>query len=214
MRIPPESLRLLSELDAATLYEASGLRSMVDPQIRPMWPGARICGVAMTVNCPSGDNLMLHHAVAQAKPGVVLVANAERCQSAGAWGEVLTVAAQARGITGLVLDGAVRDIEAIAARSFPVFARGLAIGACKKEKFGKLDEPVDLGGVTVRSGDVVAGTADGLVVLAQESIEVVLQAAIARRHREQEIFRQLATGKTTIEILGLPRLRVEEQANE
>jgi 4-hydroxy-4-methyl-2-oxoglutarate aldolase len=214
MRIPPESLRLLSELDAATLYEASGLQGMVDPQIRPMWPGARICGVAMTVSCPSRDNLMLHHAVAQAKPGVVLVANAERCQSAGAWGEVLTVAAQARGITGLVLDGAVRDIEAIAARSFPVFARGLAIGACKKEKFSKLDEPVDLGGVTVRSGDVVVGTADGLVVLAQESIEVVLQAAIARRHREQEIFRQLATGKTTIEILGLPRPGVEEQANE
>ena len=102
-----------------------------------------------------------------------------------------------------------RDVEAIAARSFPVFARGLAIGACKKEKFGKLNEPVYLGGVTVRPGDVIVGTADGLVVLAQESVEAVLNAAIARRDREKEIFQQLAAGKTTVEILGLPRLDSE-----
>ena len=148
---------MLSEFDAATLYEASGLQGMVDPQIRPMWPGARICGVAMTVSCPSRDNLMLHQAVVHAEPGVVLVANAERYQSAGAWGEVLTAAAQARGITGLVLDGAVRDIEAIAVRSFPVFARDWRL-CVQEEKFGKLNEPVDLGGVTVRPGDVIVGT--------------------------------------------------------
>jgi 4-hydroxy-4-methyl-2-oxoglutarate aldolase len=214
MNISPETLRRLSEFDAATLYEASGLKGMVDPQVRPMWPGAHICGPAMTVSCPPRDNLMLHQAVAHAEPGVVLVANVECYQLAGAWGEVLTVAAQARGIAGLVIDGAVRDVEAIAARSFPVFARGLAIGACKKEKFGKLNEPVYLGGVSVRPGDVIVGTADGLVVLAQESVEAVLQAAIARRDREQEIFQQLAAGKTTVEILGLPRLRLGGQSGE
>ncbi len=136
----------------------------------------------------------------------MLVANAQRYQYAGAWGEVLTVAAQARGIAGLVIDGAVRDIEAIFERRFPVFSRGLAIGACKKEKIGTMNEPVDLGGVTVRSGDVVVGTADGVVVLAQASVEQVLRAAVARRNREREIFKQLAAGKTTIEILGLPGL--------
>jgi len=144
----------------------------------------------------------------------VLVANAERYPYAGAWGEVLTVAAQARGIAGLVIDGAVRDIEAIAARSFPIFARGLAIGACRKEQFGELNEPVDLGGVTVRPGDVIAGTADGLVVLAEASVEAVLQAAIARRDREKEIFRQLAAGETTVKILGLPRMRLAGQSSE
>jgi 4-hydroxy-4-methyl-2-oxoglutarate aldolase len=214
MRISPECIRLLSEFDAATLYEASGLQGMVDPGIRPMWPGARVCGPAMTVSCPPRDNLMLHHAVALAEPGVVLVANAERYTHAGAWGEVLTAAAQARGIAGLVIDGAVRDIEAVAARCFPIFSRGLAIGACKKEKFGKLNEPVDLGGVTVRSGDVVVGGGDGLVVLAQESLESVLEAAILRRDREREIFRQLAAGMTTVEILGLPRPRPAGRSGE
>jgi 4-hydroxy-4-methyl-2-oxoglutarate aldolase len=205
MTISPELIRQLSEFDAATLYEAAGQRGMVDPAIRPMWNGAHVCGPAITVSCPARDNLMLHHAVALAPPGSVLVANAERYQYAGAWGEVLSVAAQARGFAGLVIDGAVRDIEAITVRRFPVFSRGLAIGACKKEQIGTLNEPIDIGGVTVRSGDIVVGAGDGVVILDSQTIEQVLQAAIARRERESEIFRQLSQGKTTIEILNLPR---------
>lgn len=205
MTISSETLRQLSEFDAATLYEAAGQRGMVDPAIRPMWIGAHVCGPAITVSCPPRDNLMLHHAVALATQGSVLVATAERYQLAGAWGEVLSVAAQARGIAGLVIDGAVRDIEAITQRRFPVFSRGLAIGACKKEKIGTLNEPIDLGGVTVRFGDIVVGTGDGVVILDHQTIEQVLQAAIARRDRESEIFSQLNQGKTTIEILNLPR---------
>jgi 4-hydroxy-4-methyl-2-oxoglutarate aldolase len=204
MKISSDVLHRLSDFDAATLYEAAGQQGMVDPAIKPMWPGAHLCGVALTLSCPARDNLMLHHAVALAEPASVLVANAQRYLYAGAWGEVLTVAAQARGIAGLVIDGAVRDIEAVSQRRFHVFSRGLAIGACKKEKFGTIGDPVDLGGITVRSGDVVVGTADGVVVLAQESVEQVLQAAEARRDREREVFRQLQSGKTTIEILGLP----------
>jgi len=205
MTITPEVIRQIAEFDAATLYEAAGQRGMADPAIKPMWEGAKICGPAVTVSCPPRDNLMLHHAVALAAPGSVLVATAERYQYAGAWGEVLSVAAQARGIAGLVIDGAVRDIEAIMERRFPVFSRGLAIGACKKEQIGTLQEPIDLGGVTVRSGDIVVGTGDGVVILDSRSIEQVLRDAIARRERESEIFRQLQAGKTTIEVLNLPR---------
>ena len=205
MTIAPEIIRQLAEFDAATLYEAAGQRGMVDPAIKPVWQGAKICGPAVTVSCPPRDNLMLHHAVAVAEPGSVLVATAEGYESAGAWGEVLSVAAQARGIAGLVIDGAVRDVEAIRERCFPVFSRGLAIGACKKERMGTLHEPIDLGGIAVRSGDIVVGTGDGVVILERQSIEKVLQDAIVRRGREAEIFRQLQAGKTTIEILNLPR---------
>jgi 4-hydroxy-4-methyl-2-oxoglutarate aldolase len=205
MSIPSEVIRQLSEFDAATLYEAAGRRGMVDPEIRPMWQGARLCGPAMTVRCPPRDNLMLHHAVVLAEPGAVLVANCEGYRLAGAWGEVLTAAAQARGIAGLAIDGAVRDIEAVAERRFPVFSRGLAIGACKKEGLGALNEPVDLGGVAVRPGDLIVGTGDGLVVLMRESVWEVLSSAAARREREREMFRGLTEGKTTIELLDLPR---------
>ena len=191
--------------DPATLYEAAGLQGMVDPAIRPAWAGARLCGVALTVDCPPGDNLMLHHAVALASPGAVIVARVGEYRLAGCWGEILTAAAQHRGVAGLAVDGAVRDIEAINERQFPVFSRGLAIGSCTKERFGQVGEPIRFGGVPVRSGDIVVGDADGIVVVDQERADEVFQKASARRVKEAWLMEQLGLGKTTIELLGLPR---------
>jgi 4-hydroxy-4-methyl-2-oxoglutarate aldolase len=176
---------------------------MIDPAIRPAWPGAQICGLAETVECPPGDNLMLHVAVANVSPGVVLVATVGGFLSAGAWGEILTAAAQARGIAGLVIDGAARDIDAIRQVRFPVFSRGLAIGACTKERPGNIGHAIQFGGTTVRPGDLVLGDADGLVVVAQERLDEVYETACRRRQREREIIGKLRQGRTTMELLGL-----------
>jgi 4-hydroxy-4-methyl-2-oxoglutarate aldolase len=202
----------LIDFDPATLYEASGHQGMVDPAIRPAWRGAKVCGRAATVECPPGDNLMLHVAVAHARPGVVLVATVGSYMLAGAWGEILTAAAQARGIAGLVIDGAARDMEAIESARFPVFSRGLAIGSCTKERAGRIDVPIQFGGITVRPGDLVFGDADGLVVVDQDRIDVVYEAALRRRAKEIEIMRGLREGRTTLELLGLrdPRHRVKD----
>jgi 4-hydroxy-4-methyl-2-oxoglutarate aldolase len=197
--------RLLS-FDPATLYEAAGLKGMVDPSIRPTWQGARICGVAATVECPPGDNLMLHQAVAAARPGEVIVAKTGSYLLAGAWGEILTMAAKAKGVLGLVIDGAVRDIEAIAGQGFPVFSRGLAIGACTKQRPGTLGIAIQFGGVTVSPGDIVFGNADGLVVLEQARLEEIYAAAVKRQQREVWIMEELRRGKTTLDLLGLPNL--------
>jgi 4-hydroxy-4-methyl-2-oxoglutarate aldolase len=192
-----------AEFDPATLYEAAGRTGMVDPTIRPAWHGAKVCGPAITVECPPCDNLMLHIAVANARPGVVIVAAVGGYLLAGAWGEILTEAARARGVAGLVIDGAVRDIDAIEALRFPVFSRGLAIASCTKERPGKLDMPIQLGGATVRSGDLIFGNADGLVIVEQERIDEVYDAAVNRRTREAEIITRLREGRTTLELLGL-----------
>ena len=196
--------------DPATLYEAAGHRGMVDPAIRPAWAGASVCGIASTVECPPGDNLMLHHAVAAAKPGIVIVATMGSYLLTGAWGEILTAAAQAKGVAGVAVDGAVRDIAAISEREFPIFSRGLAIGSCTKERFGSLDVPIQFGGVTVRPGDIVVGDIDGLVIVPQERAQEILEAASARRVREAEIMEELRKGKTTIELLRLPGLAKPE----
>lgn len=196
----------LHDFDPATLYEAAGHRGMVDPAIRPAWAGARLCGVVATAECPPGDNLMLHQAVAAAKPGMVIVASLGSYVLTGAWGEILTVAAQAAGVAGLAVDGAVRDIDAIAEHEFPVFSRGLAIGSCTKERIGKLDEPIQFGGVLVRSGDIIVGNADGLVILDQDRVDEIYQAAVVRRKKEADIMAELSQGKTTVELLGLPAL--------
>src|SRR5215475_10563360 len=130
------------DFDPATLYEAAGQRGMVDPGIRAAWAGARICGVVATAACPPGDNLTLHQAVAAAKPGAVIVATLGNYLLTGAWGEILTVAEQTAGVTGLAVDGAVRDVDAIAEHAFPVFSRGLALGSCTKERAGTLNAPI------------------------------------------------------------------------
>jgi 4-hydroxy-4-methyl-2-oxoglutarate aldolase len=149
---------------------------------------------------------MLHHAVAAASPGVVIVGNIGGYLTAGAWGEILTVAAQSRGVTGLAVDGAVRDIEAIQRRLFPVFSRGLAIGACTKERFGTLNRPIIFGGVVVRPGDVICGDGDGLVVIEHERLDAVIDAATARQRQEASIIEQLEAGRTTVDLLNLPPL--------
>lgn len=191
------------DFDPATLFEAAGRKGNVDPAIRPAWHGAKVCGRAITVECPPCDNLMLHIAVANAKPGAIIVATVGGYLLAGAWGEILTEAALARGVAGLVIDGAVRDIDAIEALGFPVFSRGLAIASCSKERPGKLDVPIQFGGGAVRPGDLVFGNADGLVVIEQGRIEEVYQAAVERRKRESEIITKLRQGRTTLELLGL-----------
>ena len=179
----------LSEFDPATVYEAAGLEGMIDPDLKPAWKGKGngIFGVAATVKCPPGDNLMVHLAVAKAKPGSVIVVDACEYVKAGYWGEVLTVAAQSRGISGLVIDGAVRDIEEIAELKFPVFSRGLAIGSCSKRNKGELDVPIQIGKATIRSGDIILGNSDGLVVVERERSEEVFRAAVERRNKEAKL---------------------------
>jgi 4-hydroxy-4-methyl-2-oxoglutarate aldolase len=198
-----DSVERFVQFDPATLFEAAGRTGMVDPAIRPAWHGARVCGLAVTVQCPPCDNLMLHVAVAKAPPRAIIVANVGGYLSAGAWGEILTEAARARGIAGLVMDGAVRDIDAIEGLRFPVFSRGLAIASCTKERPGQLDQPIQLGGATVRPGDLIFGNADGLVVIEQEKIDEVYEAAARRRDHESEIIAKLREGRTTLELLGL-----------
>jgi 4-hydroxy-4-methyl-2-oxoglutarate aldolase len=197
--------------DPATLYEAAGRRGMVDPSIRPAWPGAKVCGPALTVECPPGDNLMLHQAVSIATPGVVIVAKLGGYLLTGAWGEILTVAAKAKGVTGLIVDGAVRDTEAIAEQDFPVFSRGLAIGSCTKERLGNLNIPMLFGGVHVKPGDIVIGNADGVVILEQERADEIYEASVKRRQRETQLIADLKSGRTTLDLLGLPGLREETE---
>jgi len=206
-RVPRAILEAFATFDTATLYESAGQKGMVDPAIRPAWPGAKLCGPVLTVRCPPRDNLMLHQAVTLAEPGDVLVATADNFVLAGAWGEILTVAAQARGIAGLVFDGATRDTEAIAQRGFPIFSRGLAIGACTKERFGGINETLVFGGVRVRPGDVVVGDVDGVVIIDQDQAQQVYEAALARRDREQVLMEQLLQGKTTLDLLNLAKVK-------
>lgn len=186
----------------ATLYEASGLPIACDPGLRAAWPGARLAGPAYTVRGVGGDNLALHNAVISAPPGHVLVVDVQGAAH-GHWGEVLAVAAQVRGLVGLIIDGGVRDVDELARLSFPVFARTVTVLGTAKDHPGELAVPVTIGGVTVRTGDAVVGDADGVVALPQEHIGSIVTRADARGASEVRILDQLRAGSTTLELYDL-----------
>ncbi|MEV7085093.1 RraA family protein [Streptomyces sp. NPDC093085] len=184
---------------SATLSEASGLSVALSPEIRPLWAGARLCGPAFTVQGAGGDNLSLHHAVLQAPPGSVLVADLGGARF-GHWGEILTVAARHRGIAGLLIDGGVRDAAETEALGFPVFSRNNAIHGTRKDFRGVLGRPVTVGGVTVHTGDLVVGDIDGVVALPASGTEQILDRADTRAAHERELVKQVRDGRSTLDL--------------
>ncbi len=204
MGITDEQIKALGDFGAATIYEASGIDGALDPAIRPIYRGARIAGRALPVRAHPADNLPLHHAVAQASPGDVLVVDG-REELCGYWGEVLAIAAQTRGVVGLVMDGGVRDIAEQEELGFPVFSRGVCVRRTGKNFPGIVNQSVTVGGVLVNPGDAVVADADGVVVVAPEHVEATLVAARERIEKETSFIERIRAGETTLEIYGFGR---------
>ncbi|MHB1711298.1 MAG: Atu1372/SO_1960 family protein [Acidimicrobiales bacterium] len=197
----------LSRAGAATVGEC-GARSL-PPRVHAIWPGAELCGPAFPVRCTPGDNLAIHVAVARAPAGSVLVVDVGDVPERGYFGEVLTRAAQARGISGLVIDGGVRDIAALERRGFPVFASRVALPGAEKRARGTAGGPAVVAGVQVALGDWVVGDADGVVIVPGDAIDEVVSASRGRAERERGYFDSLRSGATTVELLGLDGAAVE-----
>jgi Demethylmenaquinone methyltransferase len=202
-RLTPEQIETLTQLGVATLHEAQGQKGALDAGIKPLDPSLKLAGRALTVDCRPGDNLMIHHAVSIAEPGDVLVVDAKGYLEAGPWGDILTFAAQMRGIAGLIIDGAVRDAEAIIRMRFPVFARGLSIKGTTKNQPGRVNAPIVCGGVPVNPGDIVVGDRDGVVVIAANELDDVVRKARERERKEEAMRHAIQEGATTVDLLGL-----------
>jgi 4-hydroxy-4-methyl-2-oxoglutarate aldolase len=193
----------LCALDTATLHE-SGARDTMTSEIKMLSGHRRLAGPALTVMCPPGDNLMIHVAVARAQTGMVMVVQSHD-PTYGVWGEVLTVAAIARGIAGLVVDGSVRDLGAIRRLGFPVFARGTALRGTTKITPGIVDAVITCGGVPVSSADLIVGDESGIVVIRPGDAEDVLAKAQERCEKEASLMKELRAGRTTMELLDLDK---------
>lgn len=187
---------------SATLFEASGLDIDLDSSIQSLWPGARLVGLAFTVQGAGGDNLALQHAILKAPEGSIIVGDVAGANY-GHWGEVLAVAAQYRGISGLLLDGGVRDAAEQQALGFPVFSRNNAIRGTRKFFGGVFGLPIKVGGRRIETGDLIVGDVDGVVAIPAEHISRVLDAADARVKAEAQYIERLRNGETSLEIYGL-----------
>ncbi|MEL6372511.1 MAG: RraA family protein [Pseudomonadota bacterium] len=198
----PEEIIALRKLGAATLYEAQGSGAL-NPAIKPLRTATRMAGPALTVRVPPGDNLALHYAITRARADQILVVDYGAHLDVAVTGDVMVAGCQARGVAGMVVDGAVRDADEIAAMGFAMFARGLSIVGPKKEQGGSVGEPITCGGVRIESGDIIVGDSDGVVAIAKDAWPEVLAAAQAREAREANVKSALAQGETTVALMGL-----------
>ena len=198
--------RLLT-LGAATLGE-SGAWAM-RARIRAAWPGATVAGPAFTAACHPGDNLAIHVATATAPVGSVLVAETGDVTELGYWGEVLTTAAEARGVRGLVIDAGVRDTAALAAHGFGVFSTMVALRGATKTRPGNVGGAVTVGDVEVHRGDWIVGDSDGVAVIPAVRLDEVVAAAEQRALTEQRLFVALRAGNTTVDLLQLDAAEID-----
>jgi 4-hydroxy-4-methyl-2-oxoglutarate aldolase len=198
---PQEIAATLQRLGSATLGEAGGLAT--DRRLKPAWPRAVLAAPAYPVHCTPGDNLAVHVGVTTAPAGSVLVVDVGSVPDRGYWGEVLTTAAEAAGLVGLVIDGGVRDVAALEAHGFPVFSSTIALPGARKDQPGTVGAPVTVGGVPVTRGDWIVGDVDGVTVVPAALLDAVCAAGKAREAKEVGFFAALRAGATTVELLGL-----------
>ena len=198
-----EQLAQMMNLGAATLFHGQGEVGAVDSDIKAIAPGMKLAGPALTVDVPAGDNLALHLAISKAESGAVLVVDYKAYLDVAVTGDIMAHASMIRGIAGMAIDGGARDADEIAAMGFPIFARGLSIRGPTKSEAGTIGEPITFGGVEVKSGDIIVGDTDGLVVIEESRWQETLAAAAAREEKETSIRTQLSEGNTTVDLLDL-----------
>jgi regulator of RNase E activity RraA len=166
----------------------------MDFGIRPVWPSPRIVGAALTVWCHAGDNLMVHKALSLAAPGDIMVMNTQSNVASSGFGELLATSAAKIGVRGVIVDGTVRDAEALQALKLPVYARGLCPNGCYKDGTGEVGAIIACGGVAVRPGDIIIADRDGVAVVPLDDAAEVAKLAADQISREEKRLAEIEKG--------------------
>ena len=193
----------LARLGVATVHEAAGRTGVVDIALKQMVRGSRVAGPARTALCAPGDNTMVHALIAHANRGDVLVLTSVEPAPVALIGDLLATQAQVRGVAGILVDGAVRDVDELEALGLPVWARFVRAQGATKGEAGELDVPVVVGGAEIRPGDLVVLDCDGAVAVPRERVQEVLPLALEREERERAMRERYAAGELSYDLQGL-----------
>ena len=192
-RPPADLVERFREHASSNLADAMGRFHFMDFGIRPR-SGLPLCGVAVTVDARPGDNLMVHKALEVAQPGDIVVVNTNGNTTSAVFGELMCRTAVGAKLGGIVVDGAIRDVEAIMALDFPAFSRAVCAGGCDKDGPGEVNSPIACGNTVVMPGDIVVGDDDGVVIVPRDEADGVLRLVAALVDRERTRIAEIERG--------------------
>lgn len=203
-RPDPVWLDRLAKVPAAIAGDVLGRMTVMDGGIRLRTPNSRLLGFALPVHVRSGDNLAIHRALDEARPGDVLVVNGQGDTTRAVLGDLIGEIMAVAGMRGAVVDGAVRDVDALGDQGLTVYAREVTPAGPFKDGPGAVGFPVAVGGIVVAPGDLLIGDSDGVVAVKATKIEHVALKYQAALQFESELRDRIINAAGTVTTVANP----------
>jgi len=203
VRADAAAIDRLGAFGVATAHEAMGRSGLMQPYLRPIYPGAEAAGSAITVLAHPGDNWMLHVAIELCRPGDLLVVGCSAECTDGMFGELLATSLIARGVRGLVIDAGCRDVSALRKLAFPVWSKAISAKGTVKATVGAVNVPIVCAGALVHAGDVIVADDDGVVVVPRGAVLNVVADCESRMEKEAVNRKRLAAGELGLDIYDM-----------
>jgi regulator of RNase E activity RraA len=192
-RLSADLLARYRGLASSNVADAMGRFGFMDAGMRSR-SGFPLCGLAVTVQCRPADNLMVHKALQVATPGDIVVVSTCGNTTSAVFGELMCRTASAAKLGGIIVDGAIRDVDGITRLGMPAFSRTVCPGACDKDGPGEINVPISCGGTVVAPGDIVVGDADGIAVVPKADAAEIIGLVAQLMDREKTRIAEIAAG--------------------